>query len=528
MNKIPSGNKDLPSRVQSALGTRNLTLHKVSEESARLYGRSSPWFIRHNFYHALRSGGFGPSIQQICALSRISGYRLYDWLTVFGFDLGGIPRLQLLLPSKRTILLDTSLYDPESPIPWFSDVQDTSQHAGMVPLGNLLKLSQPRSLKSLSATDSSLYARIGLEDTLAFPELLPGSIVRIDPRVPEQFPPAWVDRASQRILFIEHSNGFWCSRAHFSANNQLHPISDQLPYARVEMQIPKQARILGIVDMEIRQVSSSLEPEVPKELADQWKPEALGASAGLSRLLRRARKRAALSFRQASAISREIANAWSDERYFVAPGSLSDYETKNNPPRHIHKVITLCLIYNVSFADFLAAVDIKLEELGQESISSDLLSDSRDFRLDQMLDPAEGNRQNPILMSMIAQFGELPFFLRRSLGSFSATKKPSLRDVFWMGSESEALHPCLRGGLLVFVNRRRKKPFRLRSMPLWRQPLYVLMTREGKYLCAFCTLENGVLVMNAFPEGAQRPQLFRNRQDAEVIGQVVTIVRRLS
>lgn len=531
MKTILSGNLDLAGRVQSALGKKNLTLHQVSEESARLYGRSSPWFIRHNLYHALRAGEFGPSLHQLCALSRISGYRLYDWLTVFGFDLGGIPDLQVQLQSRRTLLLDASLDNPDSLIPWFNDVQGgTTQAAGMVPLGQLLKLSRPRSLKSLATTDNRnfLYAKIGLQDALAFPELLPGSIVRIDPRVRAEFPQAAVGTTSRRIFLIEHSNGFWCSRLYFSAKDRFHPISHQLPYARVEMEIPGQARILGGVDIEIRRVNSSEEPEVPKELADRWKPTAFRVKQDLSGLLRSARKRAALSFRQASAISRQIANASNDNRYFVAPGSLSDYEARNDPPRHIHKVITLCLIYNVLFADFLVAVNVTPEELGRDSMPGSLLPDSRATRPGEVRDSDETQRQNSTLASMIARFGEIPFFLRRSLASFSATRKASLRDAFWMESESEALHPYLREGLLVFVNRHKKKPVRLRSMPLWRQPLYVLMTREGKYLCEGCTLENGVLVLNPFSDGPQRPQLFRNRRDAEVIGQVVTIVRRLA
>ena len=54
-----------------------------------------------------------------------------------------------------------------------------------------------------------------------------------------------------------------------------------------------------------------------------------------------------LSFRSASAISREAANLLGDERYFVAPGSLSDYETLNIPPRHFHKMVTFCAAYSL-------------------------------------------------------------------------------------------------------------------------------------------------------------------------------------
>ena len=62
---------------------------------------------------------FSPSLYQLFAISMISDYRMADWLRVFGFDLEEIPRLQIALPTNRTILLDSSLSDPDAWIPWF-------------------------------------------------------------------------------------------------------------------------------------------------------------------------------------------------------------------------------------------------------------------------------------------------------------------------------------------------------------------------------------------------------------------------
>ena len=50
-----------------------------------LYGRSSPYFVPHNLYYDLTNETFSPSLHQLFALSRVSGYRLNDWLRVFGF-----------------------------------------------------------------------------------------------------------------------------------------------------------------------------------------------------------------------------------------------------------------------------------------------------------------------------------------------------------------------------------------------------------------------------------------------------------
>jgi hypothetical protein len=81
--------------------------------------------------------------------------------------------------------------------------------------------------------------------------------------------------------------------------------------------------------------------------------------------------------------------------------------------------------------------------------------------------------------------------------------------------------------MLVLVNRHRQKPIRLRSKPLWQQPAYLLRMRGGKYLCACCSLEDGVLTL--YPE-SQEPGYrlrLRNRWDAEVVGQVAAIARRI-
>jgi hypothetical protein len=116
-----SANVPLAERIQSILSSKGLTLYRVSQQSAALYGQSSPYFLPHNLYYDLRVGSFIPSIHQITALSRISGYRLADWLRVFGFSLEDITRLQVLLPPKRTILLDTSLTDSDDWVSWFQN-----------------------------------------------------------------------------------------------------------------------------------------------------------------------------------------------------------------------------------------------------------------------------------------------------------------------------------------------------------------------------------------------------------------------
>ena len=112
------------------------------------------------------------------------GYRFFDWLRVLGCDLEVIPRLQVLLPSKRTTLLDSSLVDADAWIPWFRNRPRGASVPPIAPLGQLLEVTAPRRLRFLSEIGNRgfLYARIGRQDALAFPDLIPGSIVRVNPK----------------------------------------------------------------------------------------------------------------------------------------------------------------------------------------------------------------------------------------------------------------------------------------------------------------------------------------------------------
>ena len=132
-------------------------------------------------------------------------------------------------------------------IPWFRDVSSSRPPVGIVPLSRLLAFSDSKLLDSFSMSDnpSSLYAKVGVEDALAFPDLLPGSIVRVNAGVPKDF--KRIGKVSDHIFLIEHSKGFWCSRLYFSGENQIHPMSNQLPYARVELQIPAERGFSGLL-----------------------------------------------------------------------------------------------------------------------------------------------------------------------------------------------------------------------------------------------------------------------------------------
>ncbi|MBZ5572297.1 MAG: hypothetical protein LAO09_10525 [Acidobacteriia bacterium] len=520
-------NGELAERVKSILASKNLTLYQVSESSAELFGRSSPQYLPHNLYYDLRHGSFSPSLFQLFAFSRISGYRLVDWLRVFGFDVEAIPRLQIQLSSKRTTLLDSSVEDPRTLVAWLRNLAARAPSEDVVPLSQVLEWTTPRTLASLATIRDKgfLYAKIGYQDAWSFPELLPGSIVRVRPISMDDLLQRPRGEPSKGLILLEHAKGLCCCRIRIVGAQRIAIVATQMPYAQVEFNVPQEARIIGTADLEIRNLLRPEQPAVPREFAKRWRPEVLSEfPSQLGPLLRQARLRMGLSFREASAISREIANLLEDLCYFTAPGSLSDYERGDIPPRHIHKVITFCVVYSLDLQTILQALGLSPQDAGQEPIPQVLTRWPLSAGSETVAE-ANGTGQAGFLGKLVGEFGEIPFFLRGSLPVLSGLRSPSLKDCFWIGGAQRS-HPYLAGALLALVNRQKKKPNDCGSKPIWQQPLYILLKRDGTYLCGCCSRENNSLVVHTYPGGVHRRDQFRTR-DAEVIGKLVSVGRKL-
>jgi len=313
-----------------------------------------------------------------------------------------------------------------------------------------------------------------------------------------------------------------------SGKNRLLPVSTQLPYAQVELQLHREARVLGTVDLEMRSLTHNEQAKVPKDLARRWKPTPLPrGNATLSRLLGAARLKTGLSLREASALSRHIAAMFDDEHYFMSPSSLSDYEARDTPPHHIQKVITLCLIYAVRFPTFLNTVGVPTEKAGQEPIPDRFISRAQAASLDGGRVELHEHDGQGFIGELIRRCEDVPVFLRGAIANISGLPSPSLKSLFWIGGIRNPLHPYLVNGLLASVDRHKQKPIDSRSRPPWQQSLYIILKRDGTYLCGPCGIENGTLVMHPGAEHQDLQEQFLNRRDAEVVGQVTAIVRKI-
>ena len=515
--------------VRAVLATRDLTLHQVCVASTRIYGQNSPSRIPHTLYHSLTSSGdFTPSLAQTCALSRITGYRFEDWLEALGINLARIGALQAVLPLKRTRMMDPAFdrvdSPPRSPVELAADHPASSDCPTSGEPPNF-KNGRASGVSFVHREQCSLFVRIGYEDSFAFPELLPGSIIRLDParaKVNSQLPS---DRPP--LLVIEHDRGLWCGRFHVSGNGVVHAATAELAYAQIAFQCPHEARIVGVADMEIRWINRFQSPKVPQELAIWQRPRTLTETPErLSVLIRRARGRAGLTLREASVLSQRVSLALDDERYSIAQSTLSDYEAASSPPRHLEKVVTLCLLYGIKLLDFASASGNAVEQLGRQLMPQGLISQLR-FSLVPNRNQNEQNGVMPDRSPSLADFGQVPWFLAGSLAELSGIARPSPRDFFRLTGENPFLPAHTQGSILVLADRRKKKPMRIPELLSWQQPAWLLLLRGGRYMCACCSLDQGTLLLYPESEKTRSPERLRLGRDAEVIGQVVALARRI-
>lgn len=522
-------------QLREILSTRGLTLYSVSQQSTEIFGRSSQFYVPHNLYYDLEHTSSIPTIYQILALSHITDYRLSDWLAVFGFDLDAIARLQLLIPRQQTTILDSTIYDTYAWIPWFAERPETGPASSIAPLGHFLTWAAPRRVRDLLALNKRkyLYAKVGERDWYALPYFVPGTIVRVNIRPMEEQAPGRSTNGEGPFFLIEHDFGSTCSRLVRLGMDRVLLHCPQRPCADRELHIGRDARILGVIDAEIRSVA-------PENYSRQVmaKPPALGKprhehppaeQTSFKGLLRRSRMSVGLSFREASSLSRWIADTLSDELYFAAVSTLSDYEALSAPPRHIQKIITLCVLYRIGFEQFLRASGFPLGRAGNEPIPDALVPRALPGRNNALQIGVQDDVREPegFVATLTNQWEEIPLFLRFSLDQITGIKGLSLSDVFWVNGDKAPRHPLLVNATFVVVNRRSRKPSPDTRNAVCEQRLYLILGRDGRYLCGRCTLNEGNLVIHGYPGGSVSTQQFRNGVDAEVVGQVTTILRRL-
>lgn len=331
--------------VKCLLKQAGLTMVDVSARTKKRFGEKTPYFVPQTFLYKQKNG-VTPHICQVAALSEVTGFHFSHWLTLCGFSFELILSLQIKLPNERTILL-TPLLD-QSSIMSLQACSDRTTHAHG------------------EAHARYLYAKIGNRDAVTEPDVHPGSIIRVDRHVGRQL----LRANDNRLWLVEHPAGITCCRVKAMGNSQVILLPNRPPLSPWPLRLTTQARILGLVDRELRGTEIENIRDIHRTL-DQSpfsKASSYRQDIGFSRLLRTSRLRVGLTFREAHRLTLLIAGLLENHHFGIAAGLLSDYEAMNKVPRHIAKIISLSAVYGIDPRELIASAGVQVDDSARRPI----------------------------------------------------------------------------------------------------------------------------------------------------------------
>lgn len=333
-------------RIKEILRPTGFTMTQISAATKTIYGEKEAFFVPPTFLYKQKRK-ITPHICQVAALSKVTGYRFRDWMRVWGYDLKLIVALQLAVHGDRTVLITP---DDET-----------------VALAHSRELHRCR---SQYPAPHYVFAKIGFSDAVAYPAILPGSIVRAHPGYfPEIFPEGL--GTADAFWLVEHPGGIACCRIARIDETYIVLLPNRSPLPSWPLRIEREVRILGLVDHALRPPDSArrVNDSSPKfEHRPMWR-QCSGAMS-VSKLLIGSRSRAGLTLRAAHEMTLAVARLLGNPNYAIALGQLSDYEAMNKLPRHIDKIISLCVVYSIHLRELLAAAGIDVDDSGKTPMAA--------------------------------------------------------------------------------------------------------------------------------------------------------------
>lgn len=316
-------------RIREIITEAGLTVVRLSAITRQSYGQNSQYFIPPTFLFKLNRG-ISPHVCQLAALSAVTGHSFADCMSICSFDLRLIFPAQLQLHTERTVLVTPGVAKLASEFPGFSS-------------GSEFSASIPR----------YLFARIGRSDASASRRLVSGSVVRVDRYSAHLF--HGNSEASGALWLVEHTEGLTCCHVKRVGSEHVVLLPRRPPFSAWPLRLQSEARILGLVDAQVHP-ENEVNP-LPAECCEKFRaspPWAKGTTVmSFSRLLRLSRSRAGLTLRASRAMTIAVAQLLGNPEHRIALGLLSDYEASDKLPRHIAKIMTLCIIYCIDFWELL-------------------------------------------------------------------------------------------------------------------------------------------------------------------------------
>ena len=329
-------------QLKQVLQRIGLTMAQVSALTGMRYGKKTVYFIPPTLLFRQKQG-ITPHICQIVALSQVTGYRFTDWMNVCGFDLKLILGLQLRIHTERTAIVTPAHTFPacdSSLVAWDSRPQPNGRY---------------------------FFAKIGSRDAVVYPRLMPGSIVRADRSYSQH---ALDDATSaNRLWLVEHSGGLTCCYVKRVDTEHVVLLPNRPPLSSWPLRLSREARILGLVDLELHpREAAPFEPMGTPTKSELYPSTPHDHRMGFSKLLRLSRSRAGLTLRAAHEMTIRVAGLLGNRHYRIALGLLSDYEAIDKLPRHVAKIMSLCIVYGIDPWELMEASGIHIDDSNKATL----------------------------------------------------------------------------------------------------------------------------------------------------------------
>lgn len=244
--------------------------------------------------------------------------------------------------------------------------------------------------------------------------------------------------------------------------------------------------------------------------------------------LREIRTRLGITTREVEELSRRVAEAEGDNKFYISNAWLTQIENKHSIPS-IHKLFSLSIVYRTSFNDLLRLFGVDLEKISKHQLATPLqkthlttlevYSEDKAITFPVRFDRGFSLDKTNLLSRMVEIWGEIPVSLIQHLDIRHS-------QYGYIGLQDYTLYPLLRPGSFVQIDSRLN---RVRTYP-WRtefdRPIYFVELRDG-YACSWCELRGNQLTLLPHPLSACSTRQFAYSTEAEIVGQVTAVAMRI-
>ena len=245
-------------------------------------------------------------------------------------------------------------------------------------------------------------------------------------------------------------------------------------------------------------------------------------------LLKQARIRLQLAFRDVEELSSKIAARERNQRYYLSAARLAQIENDKETPSHF-KIFTLSAIYGLSFYDILSSCGVDPDRIlkyrtelrlsATRPVSAELYTLDAKVKVPVRLDPSFKWNTTQLINRAVSLWGEIP-------AAFLLGCNPTHHMYAYIGLEDDTMYPLLRQGSLVMIDESRRNVASGGWNNEFERPIYLVETHDA-YFCGWCRVDGTEITIIPHPISLAPIRTFNLASEAEVIGQVVSVAVRL-